>query len=77
MLSKRLIVCLDVKNRKVTKGIKFEGNVEIGEGAKVAAGSVVLEDVEANTTVAGVPAIAVGRPSTDSPAKTVDHSIKD
>lgn len=31
MLSKRLIVCLDVKNRKVTKGVKFQGNVEIGE----------------------------------------------
>ena len=61
----------------ISAGAKIIGNVEIGEGAKVAAGSVVLEDVEANTTVAGVPAIAVGRPSTDSPAKTVDHSIKD
>jgi hypothetical protein len=30
-----------------------------------------------NTTVAGVPAVAVGKPATDSPAKTVDHSIKD
>ena len=61
----------------ISAGAKIIGNVEIGEGAKVAAGSVVLEDVEANTTVAGVPAIAMGRPSTDSPAKTVDHSIKD
>ena len=56
---------------------KIIGNVEIGEGAKVAAGSVVLEDVKMNTTVAGVPAITVGKPATDSPAKTVDHSIKD
>lgn len=31
MLTKRLIVCLDVRNRKVTKGIKFKGNVDIGE----------------------------------------------
>ncbi len=61
----------------ISAGAKIIGNVEIGEGAKVAAGSVVLEDVEMNTTVAGVPAIAVGKPATDSPAKTVDHSIKD
>lgn len=31
MLTKRLIVCLDVRNRKVTKGVKFQGNVDIGE----------------------------------------------
>ena len=61
----------------ISAGAKIIGNVEIGEGAKVAAGSVVLEDVEMNTTVAGVPAVAVGKPATDSPAKTVDHSIKD
>lgn len=30
MLNKRLIVCLDVRNKKVTKGIKFKGNVDIG-----------------------------------------------
>ena len=56
---------------KVRKGVlisaraKIIGNVEIGEGAKVAAGSVVLEDVKMNTTVAGVPAVAVGKPATD------------
>ncbi len=31
MLSKRLIVCLDVRDRKVTKGVKFKGNVDIGD----------------------------------------------
>lgn len=31
MLSKRLIVCLDVRDRKVTKGVRFEGNVEVGD----------------------------------------------
>ncbi len=61
----------------ISAGAKIIGNVEIGEGAKIAAGSVVLEDVPMNTTVAGVPAVIVGHPSTDSPAKTVDHSIKD
>lgn len=36
MLSKRLIVCLDVRDRKVTKGIKFKGNVDIGEPVPLA-----------------------------------------
>jgi cyclase len=31
MLTKRLIVCLDVRNKKVTKGIKFQNNVDIGD----------------------------------------------
>ncbi len=37
MLSKRLIVCLDVRDRKVTKGIKFRGNVDIGDPVEMAA----------------------------------------
>jgi len=37
MLSKRLIVCLDVRNRKVTKGVKFKGNVDIGDPTEMAA----------------------------------------
>ena len=31
MLSKRLIVCLDVRDRKTTKGVKFKGNVDLGD----------------------------------------------
>ncbi len=37
MLSKRLIVCLDVRNRQVTKGVKFQGNVEVGDPVAMAA----------------------------------------
>ncbi len=37
MLSKRLIVCLDVRNRKVTKGVRFQGNVDIGDPVEMAA----------------------------------------
>jgi len=36
MLSKRLIVCLDVRNRKVTKGVRFAGNVDIGDPVEMA-----------------------------------------
>jgi len=42
-------------------GAKILGNIEIGEGARVAAGSVVLHSVPPFTTVAGVPAREVGR----------------
>lgn len=41
-------------------GAKVLGRVEIGEGAKIAASSVVLDDVRPHTTVAGVPAVEVG-----------------
>ena len=51
--------------------------MEIGKGAKVAAGSVVLSDVEPNTTVAGIPAIVVGKPSSEKPATDVDHTIEE
>ena len=31
MLTKRVIVCLDVRNGLVTKGVKFRGNVDLGD----------------------------------------------
>lgn len=31
MLSKRVIVCLDVRDGKTTKGVKFKGNIDIGD----------------------------------------------
>ena len=31
MLCKRVIICLDVRDGKVTKGIKFKGNVDLGD----------------------------------------------
>jgi cyclase len=37
MLSKRLIVCLDVRDGKTTKGIKFKGNIDIGDPVEMAA----------------------------------------
>jgi len=36
MLSKRIIPCLDVKNGKTTKGIKFENNIDIGDPVEMA-----------------------------------------
>lgn len=56
-------------------GAKIIGNIEIGAGAKVGAGSVVLKDVEPHTTVVGVPAVVVGRPRSASPALDMNHQI--
>ncbi len=57
-------------------GAKILGDIEIGEGTKVGAGSVVLEDMPAHATVVGVPAKVVGKSSCDMPALEMDHQIE-
>lgn len=37
MLAKRVIVCLDVRKGKVTKGVKFEGNRDLGDPVEMGA----------------------------------------
>jgi serine O-acetyltransferase len=59
----------------ISAGAKILGNIEIGEGAKVGAGSVVLKPVEPHTTVVGVPALVVGKPLSPSPALDMNHEI--
>lgn len=56
-------------------GAKVLGNVEVGEGAKIGAGSVVLTDVPAHSTAAGVPAKIVRGAGTDRPALEMDHTL--
>jgi cyclase len=36
MLTKRIIPCLDVINRRVTKGVKFQNNVDLGDPVEMA-----------------------------------------
>ncbi|MBY4677365.1 serine O-acetyltransferase [Marinobacterium arenosum] len=60
----------------IAAGAKIFGNIEIGTGAKVGGGSVVLEDVPPHTTVVGVPAKVVGRPECEKPALDMDQSIQ-
>ncbi len=50
------------------------GNITIGHCAKIGAGSVVVRDVPAQTTVVGVPAKAVGV-SHNIPADNMDQSL--
>ena len=56
-------------------GAKVLGNIEIGEGAKIAACSVVLAPVPPHTTVAGVPAKIVGTPASQTPSFEMDQQI--
>ena len=51
------------------------GNVEIGHGAKVGAGSVVVSDVPPLATVVGVPAKVVRTNSLELPAVEMDQSL--
>ena len=56
MLSKRIIPCLDVRDGKLTKGIKFKGNVDIGDPGEAAreyyeqgADEIVFYDITASS----------------------------
>ena len=59
----------------IAAGAKILGNIDVGEGAKIGAGSLVLEPVPAHTTVAGVPAKIVGHPTEAEPAREMDQHI--
>lgn len=61
MLSKRLIVCLDVRNGRLTKGIKFKGNEDIGDPVESAkryyeagADEIVFYDITASHEGRGI-----------------------
>ena len=60
----------------LSTGAKLFGNIEVGEGAKVGAGSLVLKSVPAHVTVAGVPAKIIGRVKSAMPALDMDHRIE-
>ena len=51
------------------------GNIEIGDGAKIGASSVVLKAIPPLGTAVGVPAKLVGRSTDDSAGKKVDHAL--
>lgn len=61
MLSKRVIPCLDVRDGKLTKGIKFKGNVDIGDPVEMAriyyeegADELVFYDITASSEGRGI-----------------------
>ena len=56
-------------------GCTVLGNIEIGEGAKIGAGSIVLEAVPPYTTVVGNPARRIGTRHSSMPAFTMDQTL--
>ena len=56
-------------------GAKVLGNITVGKCSRIAAGSVVLADVPPNTTVAGVPAKAIGPAGCPEPARSMDQLL--
>ena len=60
-LSRRLIPCLDVRDGRLTKGIKFEGNIDIGDPVETArryyeegADEIVFYDITASHESRGI-----------------------
>lgn len=56
-------------------GAKVLGNIKVGYCSRIAAGSVVLEDVPPCKTVAGIPARIVGEAGCDQPAMSMNHML--
>ncbi|MCG3266396.1 serine O-acetyltransferase [Yoonia sp. I 8.24] len=56
-------------------GAKVLGNINVGHCSRIAAGSVVLEDVPPMKTVAGVPARIVGEAGCSQPAMSMNQLL--
>lgn len=61
MLTKRIIPCLDVRDGRLTKGVKFKGNVDIGDPVEMAriyyeqgADEIVFYDITASAEQRGI-----------------------
>ena len=57
-------------------GAKVLGNIKVGNCSRIAAGSVVLQDIPAKKTVAGVPARIVGEAGCATPSQTMNQVIE-
>ena len=56
---------------------KVLGNIRVGNCSRIAAGSVVLEEIPSKKTVAGVPARIVGEAGCDQPSQTMDQILSE
>ena len=59
----------------ISAGAKILGDISVGKGSKIGAGSVVLNSVPNGVTVAGVPAKIIGKTSEDSPSLSMDQKL--
>ncbi len=62
-------------NVLIGAGAKVLGNIRVGCCSRIAAGSVVLQEVPPNTTVAGVPAKVVGPAGCSEPSRNMDQGL--
>jgi serine O-acetyltransferase len=58
-------------------GAKILGNIEVGNCARIASGSVVVKPVPHNKTVAGVPARVIGESGCAEPSRTMEQMFND
>ena len=69
------------RHPKIRKGVligagaKILGNIEVGQCSRIAAGSVVLQPVPRNKTVAGVPAKVVGEAGCAEPSRSMNQTF--
>lgn len=56
-------------------GAKVLGNIKVGDCSRIAAGSVVLQEVPPCKTVAGIPARIVGEAGCDQPSVSMNHML--
>jgi len=61
----------------IAAGAKIFGNIEIGAGARIGGGSVVLNDVPPHMTAVGVPAKIVGSSGCEKPALDMNQQISE
>jgi cyclase len=73
MLTKRIIPCLDIRDKKVTKGVKFQNNVVMGDPIELA--SQYYEDGCDELVFYDITASAEGRPIDIEMVKEVARAV--
>lgn len=64
------------KNVLIGAGASLLGNIRIGDGAKIGAGSVVLREIPPGATAVGAPAKIIGRASEARPGSVIDETLQ-
>jgi len=65
------------KDVLIGAGSSVLGNITIGDGAKIGAGSVVLQPIPSGATAVGAPAKVIGRSKESKPGSENDTSMRD
>jgi cyclase len=74
MLTKRIIPCLDIRNRRVTKGVRFQNNIDLGDPVELAAR--YYDDGCDELVFYDITASAEGRPIDIDMVREVAHAVR-